>query len=279
MAGASAPGCGAAASGPDQRFAFLRGASRVWAVSVIHGEARRLAELHDKIGERFRAGDRVVYHGNYIGRGGGVLATIDELLDFRRRVLGRSGGAACDVVFLRGAQEEMWQKLLQLQFAPNPGELLDWMIRAGMGTTVCAYGGDLRQGFAACRDGARTITRWTSALRSAMNATPGHTALFTSLRHAALTNDRGILFVHAAVDPARPFVSQGDAFWWSRVDILELKEPFEGFRRVVRGVDRDRRGVVEREFAVSVDGGSGQGGRLIAACLAADGAVVDIIDA
>jgi serine/threonine protein phosphatase 1 len=112
-----------------------------------------------------------------------------------------------------------------------------------------------------------------------MNATPGHTALFTSLRHAALTNDRGTLFVHAAVDPARPLVSQGDAFWWGREDILELKEPFEGFQRVVRGIDRDRRGVVEREFAVSVDGGSGQGGRLIAVCFDANGAVADILEA
>jgi hypothetical protein len=40
-----------------------------------------------------------------------------------------------------------------------------------------------------------------------------------------------------------------------REDILELKEPFAGFRRIVRGVDQDRRGVVEREFAVCVDGG------------------------
>jgi serine/threonine protein phosphatase 1 len=35
----------------------------------------------------------------------------------------------------------MWQKLLQLQFAPNPGELLHWMVQAGMETTIRAYGG------------------------------------------------------------------------------------------------------------------------------------------
>jgi serine/threonine protein phosphatase 1 len=256
----------------------LRGARRVWAISVIHGEVRRLAQLHDTISERFQVGDRVVYLGNYAG-GGAVFATIDELLDFRRRVLGRLGGAACDVVFLRGAQEEMWQKLLQLQLAPNPGELLQWMVRAGMETTLRAYGGDLRQGFAACRDGARTITRWTGALRDAMNATPGHTALFAALRHAAFTEDRGLLFVHAAIEPSRPLSEQRDAFWWGRQDILELKEPFAGFRRIVRGVDRDRHGVVEREFAVSVDGGAGQGGRLIAACFGLGGGLVDTAEA
>jgi hypothetical protein len=264
---------------PDGRFALLRGSRRVWAIAAIQGEARRLTDLHDIISERFREGDRVVYLGNYLGRGGAVLATIDELLDFRRRVLGRTGGAACDVVFLRGAQEEMWHKLLQLQFAPNPGELLHWMVRAGMATTVEAYGGDIRQGVAACRDGARTITRWTSALRSAMNAMPGHTALFTALRHAALTPDRGVLFVHAAINPSRSLASQGDTFWWGREDILELQHPFEDFRRIVRGVDRDRRGVVEREFAVSIDGGAGYGGRLVAACFGADGALVDTVEA
>ncbi len=112
-----------------------------------------------------------------------------------------------------------------------------------------------------------------------MNASPGHTELFTALRHGALTEDRGLLFVHAAVDPSRPLASQGDAFWWGREDILELRSPFEGFRRVVRGVDPDRRGVVEREFAVSVDGGAGQGGGLIAACFGLDGALVDIAEA
>jgi serine/threonine protein phosphatase 1 len=275
----SAPDRGAKASRPDGKFARLRAARRVWAVAAIRGEARGLIRVHGKISERFRDGDRIVYLGNYVGHGGAVLATLDELLDFRRRVLGRPGGAACDVVFLRGAQEEMWQKLLQLQLAPNPGELLRWMVQAGMETTVRAYGGDLRQGFAACRDGARTITRWTGALRSAMNATPGHTALFAALRHAALTEDHGLLFVHAAIDPSRALVAQGDAFWWGDGDILELKAPFDGFRRIVRGVDCDRRGVVEREFAVSVDGGAGQGGSLIAACFGLDGVLVDVAEA
>ena len=97
----------------------------------MHGEARRLARLHDLVGARFRDGDRVVYLGNVTGHGDAVVAALDEVLDFRRRVTGRRGGFACDVVVLRGAQEEMWQKLLQLQFAANPDEVLRWMADAG----------------------------------------------------------------------------------------------------------------------------------------------------
>lgn len=275
----SAPERGVNGARPDEKFAQLRGARRVWAIAAIHGAARRLVRLHDLISDRFQEGDRVVYLGNYIGHGDAVLATIDELLDFRRRVLGRQYGFACNVALLRGAQEEMWQKLLQLQFAPNPGEVLEWMVKAGMGATVRAYGGDLREGFAATRDGPRTITRWTGALRTAMNATPGHTTLFSALRHAAFTEERGLLFVHAAIDPSRPLAAQGDAFWWGREDILDLSTAFEGFRRVVRGIDREQRGFVEREFAVSLDGGRGRPGRLFAACFGADGEVLKLVEA
>ena len=263
---------------PYGKFARLRGARRVWAVAAIHGEVQRLVRLHDAISERFRDGDRVVYLGNYVGHGEEVVATVDELLDFRRRVLGRRLGFACDVAFLRGQQEEIWQKLLQLQFAPNPGEILQWMVRAGAEATIRAYGGDLRQGFAATRDGPRTITRWTSGLRAAMNAVPGHRMLFSALRHAAFTEEGGLLFVHAAVDPSRPLGAQGDAFWWGSDDILELDAAFAGFRRVVRGIDRQQRGLVEREYAISLDGGAGRGGKLMAACLAADGSVLDVLE-
>src|SRR6516162_2204759 len=275
----SAPEQGVNGARLEKKFARLRDARRVWAIAAINGAAQHLARLHDVISDRFQEGDRVVYLGNYIGYGDAVLATIDELLDFRRRVLSRQRGFACDVAFLRGAQEEMWQKLLQLQFAPNPREVLQWMVGAGMETTVRAYGGDLRQGFAAARDGPRTITRWTGVLRGAMNATPGHTTLFSALRHAAFAEELGVLFVHAAVDPTRPLAAQGDAFWWGRDDILELRSSFEGFRRIVRGIDREQRSFIERDFAVSLNGGIGRLGRLTAACFGAGGEVIELIEA
>lgn len=248
-------------------------------IASIHGEAVRLRRLHDLIAQRFGDADRIVYLGNYLGRGSAVAETIDEMLDFRRRLLARPHGFACDAAYLRGAQEEMWQKLLQLQFAPNPSEVLAWMVREGVEATVGAYGGELRPGFAAARDGPRTMTRWTSALRTAMNAKPGHTALFSSLRHAALTEEGGLLFVNAGVAPARPLADQRDAFWWGDRDILDLAEPFAGFRRVIRGFDRQQRGLVESEFAISIDAGAGRGGPLLAAAIAPDGSVLEVLRA
>ena len=261
------------------KFARLRGARRVWAVASIHGEAERLRRLHDRIAGRFGARDRIVYLGNFLGRSDGVAAAVDELLDFRRRILARPNGLACDVVHLRGAQEEMWQKLLQLQFAQNPGEVLAWMVREGVEATVRAYGGELRHGFAASRDGPRTMTRWTSGLRTAMNAASGHMALFASLRHAAVTEDGGLLFVNAGVDAARPLAEQRDAFWWGAGDILDLAAPFAGFRRVIRGFDRQMQGLVERPHAVSLDAGAGRGGPLLAAAFTPDGAIGEVVQA
>jgi serine/threonine protein phosphatase 1 len=274
----SAPERGTKRAGPIGKFACLRSARRVWAIAAIHGEAVRLSRLHDRISEKFEDGDRVVYLGNYVGNGEAVLATVDELLDFRRRVLGRERGFACDVVFLRGAQEEMWQKLLQLQFAPNPTEVLKWMVGAGMEATVRAYGSDPRQGFAASRGGPRAITRWTGTLRDAMNARPGHTMLFSALRHAAFTAEHTLLFAHASVDPSRPLTAQGDAFWWGNRDVLGLTTAFDGFRRIIVGNDRHRRGVLEGSFAVSLGGGTGHGGPLIAACFGLDGAVLELVE-
>ena len=136
----------------SERFAPLRRAARVWAIAAIHGEAQRLASLHAALMPRFTAADRLVYLGNYLGRGGEVAATLDELLRFRREIIARPGIFAYDVVYLRGSQEEMWHKLQQLQFAINPREVLDWMLSHGVGATLASYGVDQRKGMAAARD-------------------------------------------------------------------------------------------------------------------------------
>ena len=64
-----------------------------------------------------------------------------------------------------------------------------------------------------------------------------------------------------------------------RARILDLAAPFAGFRRVIRGFDRQRRGLVERDFAISIDAGAGRGGPLLAAALAPDGAVQELLRA
>jgi serine/threonine protein phosphatase 1 len=73
--------------------------------------------------------------------------------------------------------------------------------------------------------------------------------------------------------PIRPLDAQGDAFWWGGNRLLDLAEPYAGFRRIIRGFDRKHGGLIEAAHGTSVDGGCGFGGALLAACFAADGTV------
>ena len=263
----------------DTKFAQFNRARRIWAVASIHGEAARLSRLHDQIARRFADGDAIVYLGNYLGRGSAVAATVDELLDFRRRVLARPGGSACEIVFLRGAHEEMWQKLLQLQFAANPGEVLAWMVREGVEATVQAYGGELRYGFASHprRTANDHPMDHDAAQRDERGARPhGAARQFAPCgvergRPPVVCPCRGRC-VAPACRPGRRLVVGGR-------DILDLTAPFDGFGRVVCGFDRQMRGLVEGEFAVSLDAGAGRGGPLLAAAFAADGAVLEVLEA
>jgi serine/threonine protein phosphatase 1 len=262
-----------------EKFAILRKSRRVWAVAAIHGEAARLEAMHEELDRRFVPGDRLVYLGNYLGYGPAVRATVDALLAFRRRLLARPGMFTFDIVYLRGSQEEMWQKLLQLQFAPNPGEVFGWMMEQGVGATLAAYGGDPQQGLSSARGGALILTRWTSSLRAAMQSAPGHYVLMSALRRAAYTDDGALLFVHAGIDPDRPLSAQSDSLWWGNGGFARLSQPYSGFTRVIRGFDRAHSGVQTTPFTASIDAGCGFGGPLVAACFDSSGEIVDLIEA
>ncbi|HYM32641.1 MAG TPA: hypothetical protein VEU47_15150 [Candidatus Cybelea sp.] len=243
----------------------------------MHGEAEKLARLHQELVRRFSVGDRIVYLGNYLGRGRDILATLDELVLFRRELLCTPGAEPEDIVYLRGAQEEMWRKLLQLQFAPSPRQVFDWMIQQGVGATLAAYGGNDQDALARLRDGALSITRWTGGLRDAVRSHPGHDELLAGLKRAAYTEGGELLFAHAGVDPNRPLSEQSDAFWWGNGYFAGMNEPYAGYRLVVSGFDR---GHAVRMGTVSacIDGGAGFGGKLNAACFNLEGRAVDWLE-
>ena len=274
---------------PDnQKFADVRDPKRIWAVGAIHADVERLSALHTDIGRRFLPGDRLVYTGNMIGRGSAVRETMDELLSFRRALIAMPGMLADDVVYLRGAQEEMWQKLLQLQFAPDPSVVLRWMLRQGVDTTLVAYGGDPDQGMNCARDGAVSITRWTNSLRGAMRAAPGHGNVMSALRRAAHTSKPdetgtervpgGVLIVASGIETSRPLGAQGDNFWWGGPGFARIDQPYGPFNRIVRGFDPGRSGVQVGDFTATLDGGCGFGGPLVCGCLTPAGEILELIE-
>lgn len=267
----------------QDKFAILTRPRRIWAVPAIHGEPRRLDRLHRRMAERFEIGDRLIYLGNVVGRGSGSVAAIDKLLRFRRVVIAGPGMFASDVAVLRGAQEEMWQKLLQLQLAFNPAEVLEWMLDQGVAATIEAYGGDPQVGLRAARSGAAAIARWTGALSAAIRRASGHAEFMTGLRRAACTEPgpggARLLFVHAGLDPSRPLAAQGDGFWWDDAGFGDIDRPYGGFAKVVRGFDRRHPGVGQRDFTLSLDAGCGFGGPLLGVCLSEAGEILDLLEA
>ena len=255
-------------------IATLRSGCRCWAVASIHGEADRLRALHGELGRRIRAGDNLIYLGNFLGRGPAVAETVDELLVFRRALLARPRAHHDDIQYLRGSQEEMWSKLLRLQIAVNGRQVLEWMLENGVQPTLEACGGNASDGLIAAAEGAQALSRWTAGLGDAMRAADGHNALMGALRHAARTDT--LLFVNAGIDPALPLAEQGDRFWWG--GLAGLDGPYGGFRRVVRGFARGHPGLEVGDMAATVDGGAGFGGPLIAACFDRVGDLADSIE-
>jgi serine/threonine protein phosphatase 1 len=260
-------------------FAVLPEGRCNWAVASVYGEAERLAALHTLLAERIRPEDNLIYLGNCLGRGD-VGATVHEMLILRRALMARQlddGRGA--IAYLRGSQEEMWHKLLQIHFAPNPREVLEWMISQGVGPTLQAYGGSIADGRTAAKLGAVALSRWTNSLRAGMREVDGHEKLYSVLRRAAYTRDNALLFVNAGIDPTRPLSQQTDSFWWGSRDFESLESRYDGFARVVRGADPQHRGVVVTDGTASIDGGCGFGGPLVAACFDAAGTLIEILEA
>ena len=239
-------------------------------------------DLHDVIYGQIAPGDRILYLGNYIGFGADPVRTIDELLAFRRSVLALPGMLADDIVYLRGGQEEMWEKLLQIQFAPNPADVLRWMMGNGLASTLAAYGVPPEGGLLAAQNGVRALTKWTAHVRTAIRRHPGHEIFSAHWKRAAYTAGDGpmpqLLFVHAGIDPSRPLQNQGDSFWWAGRNFNGITLPYAPFSKVIRGYDPNHGGINLNCVTATIDGGCGFGGNLVGAGFTPEGELFELIE-
>lgn len=237
--------------------------------------------LHDALYSHINAGDRIVYLGNYIGYGLGAADVIDELLMFRRIILAKRGMIPSDLVYLRGAQEEMWQKILQLQFAPDPGNVLVWMLGNGLANTLYAYGISPHDGIEACRQGMKSIAEWTGDIRSAIRKKAGHEIFSTHLHRAAFTDIKyanPMLFVNSGIKANKPITEQGDSFWWAHRDFETIQKPYKPFCKIVRGYDPDHKGIYMSPATATIDGGCGFGGSLVCAAFDNSANMLDAVE-
>lgn len=236
--------------------------TRIWAIASIFGEAERLHVLHRSLSELYQAGDIIIYLGNIMGFGSAIKEAINETIVFKNALISSANADPDDIIYLRGAAEEMWCKLLCLHLAPNPYHVLKWILNHGMGATIKAYGEDPEKGLECAQKGAVSLSHWIRNLAETYSLCDGHAGYVESLKHAAKTDDNELLFTSSGLDLNLPLADQKDNFWWSFAKKIEGETPYNNFKRLIRGHSLNFGEPLLSKHFITIDCGSGRGGKL-----------------
>ena len=219
----------------ESKFEELRSANKIWAIGSLHSSIESFQSIKNYILLNFKEKDKLIFLGNVIGFSKKSKEIISEVLSLRFDLMAKFKLKHNDIVFLRGAQEEMFSKLLQLQTAPNPLEIIDWIFSHGVDQTIVSYNFDPNEFRKTASQGTLQINKLTSSLNSRISAIPGHKEFFSNLKHAAFSETKEILFVNRGVDISRPLSAQNDCFWWGYQNFSLISNPYKTFTRIVRG--------------------------------------------
>ena len=219
----------------ESHFLEINNSKKIWAIGSIHSRLNAFNSIKEHLLQKFEEEDCLVFLGNIIGLGKESKETLSSVIDLRNQLLAKFFLNPSKVIFLRGAQEEMFLKLLQLQTAPNPQDIVLWMFDHGVDATIESYGFKKKDALNISTQGTLAISKWTTRLNKAVSANPGHKQYFTNLKHAAFSESKKILFLNRGVDVSRPLSAQNDCFWWGYQNFSNLKHPYNSFVRIVRG--------------------------------------------
>jgi len=226
-------------------FVELNKSNKIWAIGSIHSNLQSFRSIKKYILDNFEKNDKLIFLGNVIGLGENPKETLDSVIDLRFNLMSKFKLKPESIVFLRGAQEEMFSKLLQLQLAPNPTEIIDWMFEHGVNKTIKSYGFSKDEVKNIASSGTINISKWTINLNKRVQNNPGHTQYFLNLKHAAYSQTKKILFVNRGVDITRPLSAQNDCFWWGFQNFSTIQEPYKTFLRIVRGYESEHQNQLE----------------------------------
>ena len=222
-------------------FYEIKNANKIWAIGSIHSRLDAFNSLKKHLLDDFRQGDYLIFLGNVIGLNKESTQTLDSVIDLRSRLLAKFSLSPEHIIFLRGAQEEMFLKMLQLQTAPNPHDVILWMFDHGVDSTIESYGLEKEDAIKITTQGTLSITKWTKKLNSILSKNIGHKEYFDHLKHAAFSESKKILFLNRGVDVSRPLSAQNDCFWWGYQNFSDLTYPYNSFVRIVRGYQSSKR--------------------------------------
>ena len=220
-------------------FVELNKSGKIWAIGSIHSNLKSFSSIKKYILKNFDSDDKLIFLGNVIGLGDNSKETLTSVINLRFNLMSKFKLKPEKIVFLRGAQEEMFSKLLQLQLAPNPEEIVEWMFDHGVNKTINSYGFSENEVKNIASSGTINITKWTINLNRALHMNPGHAQYFLNLKHAAYSHSKKILFVNRGVDITRPLSAQNDCFWWGFQNFSKIHKPYNTFLRIVRGYESE----------------------------------------
>tara|TARA_B100000963_G_scaffold172445_1_gene149961 strand:+ start:62 stop:874 length:813 start_codon:yes stop_codon:yes gene_type:complete len=220
-------------------FVELKKTNKIWAIGSIHSNLKSFTSIKEFLQNNFEENDKLIFLGNVIGLGNNSKETLSSVIDLRFNLMSKFKLKPETIVFLRGAQEEMFSKLLQLQLAPNPAEIIEWMFDHGVNETIKSYGFSQNELKNIASSGTINISKWTTNLHKALYSNPGHPQYFLNLKHAAYSYTKKILFVNRGVDITRPLSAQNDCFWWGFQNFSSIQKPYKTFSRIVRGYESE----------------------------------------
>ena len=229
----------------SSNFSELTKANKIWAIGSLHSSLDSFHSIKKYILNNFELGDKLIFLGNLIGFRSESKKIIDEVLQLRFKLMAKYHLKYSDIVFLRGAQEEMFRKLLQLHIAPNPIEILEWIFDHGVDQTIISYNFDPDEFRKTVTQGTIQINKLTTKLNNQISSYSGHQEFFSSLKHAAYTDSMEVLFVNRGVDITRPLSAQNDCFWWGYQNFSKIDKPYFSFKRIVRGYQSNAHNDIE----------------------------------
>ncbi len=227
-------------------FVELKNTKKIWAIGSIHSNLESFESVKNYIVNNFEKDDKLIFLGNIIGLGEFPKQTLTSVIDLRFKLMSKFFLKPSSIIFLRGAQEEMFNKLLQLQIAPNPSEIINWMFDHGVDSTLSSYGFSKEEVINISTSGTVSISKWTSKLNQTIKKNLGHEEYFLNLKHAAYSSSKKILFVNRGVDITRPLSAQNDCFWWGYQDFSKIDKPYNTFVKIVRGYQSNKNNELEQ---------------------------------
>ncbi len=219
---------------------------RVFMVGAIKGRVEHLKKLHYHLVSMIKPQeDSIIYGGDSLS-GENPQAAVQEICEFRCWFLAHPLWVHDRrVVFLNGMSEEIFTKIFMLHLAPNPLEIIQFMLECNMARLFQRFDVDIEKLLRVCAiindhhetEGRKILAEWTRALRKAAVQSYGLFDYVHNCRFCCYAPDKSLLMVHSGLDENLPLMKQNDNFWLGGRNFFDHKTQYLGFNKIIRAKD------------------------------------------